>query len=1018
LSACLLALSSTGAAALTLAEYEHTSWGLKEGIVSVAWTQDAPNGMLKLATSIGDQVFDGVKFYRFTNGEPPPLADYVGALGQRSPTGPIYFPDPVTRHLMRQWNGLTETVDDKAIFGLRAAQFVFDLDGVGWFQNGQELYRLEGLKVEPIGPAWGITKATFGNVVVDARGTAWVATDEGAHGALYYLPRGARRFERFAEPIACFPGALAPDGSLWCATDRGVAVVTIVDGKPVSLRFVTKLFVSAIAFDSSGGFWAASMSGGLAHLSNWRTLLSPDGDAALAADTMMPKDGLASDGIWSIRGDSAGNVWVATHSGLERFRAATFTPVKLPRIGWGAALEADADGSLWAGNFEGNLMHISNGRIEDVPEIKQVRAMRHDAEGRIWVTGKFGVWRKDAGGVFVHVEGPGSSSIPQFTEIAEDDSGAMWFRHTTRLMRLRDGQWSTPEGPAVPPPSARYFMLSDEQRQLWFIGTGRVYVLKSGLLRTIESPEYAAIGNPLSAYFRGPRVWIGAAMGVGVFIGDEFHPLKLITDEANLSITGILETPEGDLWLHGLGRAYRISRAQVDAGLNGHAVTPEVFDYHDGLLTVTSAFEPRPTLIQDAAGRLWFSTAQGLFWIDPHAQRKVIASAPRTVLGAVTSDGKLIPAGAVVSLPPNPGQTEFSYAAAALGVGDRVHFRYRVDGIDNDWRDVGARRTAYYTQLPPGRHRFEVMASNEQGLWAQSPTTLDFEIRLAWYQTRWFLLAVVMLSVGFLCLIYRMRIRVVASRERARLDEITAERERIARDLHDTLLQSMQGVILGFQGLATKLPPQDEVRQSIEGRLDYADQLLGEARDRVRNLRATGAAGTGLREAFEQIACELADTIRLKVVEEGSPRILRPVARDGIYLVGREALLNAVTHGKGTDIELRLQFTSRRLVLRVSDNGIGIDPAVLAAGSRPEHFGLLGMRERATQLGAAFNLSRATGGGTDVVLDVPASHAYEATEEPVLWRRLRGGVRILSRAVSFGTGRVRSALAGRPKGGG
>src|SRR5262249_28611215 len=149
------------------------------------------------------------------------------------------------------------------------------------------------------------------------------------------------------------------------------------------------------------------------------------------------------------------------------------------------------------------------------------------------------------------------------------------------------------------------------------------------------------------------RVWVGGAKGVGAFIGDEFHPLKL-TDDIAKYITGIVETPEGDLWLHGLGSAFRIARAQVEAGLGGQTVTPEVFDSHDGLVAATSQSEPCPTLIQDAAGRLWFSTFQGLFWIDPNAQRVADAPPPKTLLRQVKSDGKLIPVDNAVVLPPNP----------------------------------------------------------------------------------------------------------------------------------------------------------------------------------------------------------------------------------------------------------------------------------------------------------------------------------------------------------------------------
>ena len=644
-------------------------------------------------------------------------------------------------------------------------------------------------------------------------------------------------------------------------------------------------------------------------------------------------------------------------------------------------MSPEADGSLWVGNWDRSLMHLAGGRIEDVPQVEHVMAIRKDVQGRTWVAGGQGIWRKDPLGSFVRVDGPPMSQMPLLRQIAQDDVGAMWFQAGNQLFRLQDGVWSKPQGAGVPPSDTFYSMVSDEQRQLWFAGARRgVYVLKGGVFREIASSAYvAAIGEARAAYSRGPRVWVGGHSGVGAFVGDSFHPLKLADDVAR-DITGIVETAAGELWLHGLKNAFRIRKDQVEAGLTGQTVTAEVFDFHDGLRAPTSKFEPSPTLIQDAAGRLWFSTTQGLFWIDPAAAatRKADAAPPQTLLRAVRSDGKLITAGTDLLLPANPGQTEFSYAAAALGVSDRIHYRYRLDGIDADWQDAGTRRRAYYTHLPPGQYRFEVAASNEQGLWSDAPTALAFEVEAAWYQTALFRGFVVALAVGLLWLVSVARGRFVVSRERARMREIVAERGRIARDLHDTLLQSMQGLILGFQGLANTLPAHDAVRRSMEQRLDQADQLLGEARDRVHGLRSAESATSGLREAFELSAVQLAGTVPVTVIEEGKPCLLRPMARDEAYLVGREALLNAVTHGNGTWIELRLHFSARGLTLQVRDNGQGIDPAILAHGARPGHFGLLGMRERAAQLGAELTVSRARGGGTEVILDIPASSAFEA----------------------------------------
>jgi signal transduction histidine kinase/ligand-binding sensor domain-containing protein len=986
-----LALASTRASALTLADYEHTIWRGKDGVGgAVIWASPVPNGMLLLRTSNGYQVFDGVEFHSYAEGQPPPFVDHASALGQRSPTGAVYFVDPKTQKLMRAWQGRTELVEDEDNVARLTGRFVFDSQGVGWQSHLGYLYRLEGLKVEVANARWAVPLEAHSNrVAVDRRGTVWVATSSSKGGWLYYLPKGAEKFERFDEPVLCTPFALAPDGAPWCANELGLVAVTLKEGRPVGLRVLSKASHGAIAFDSQGGFWVSSR-GVIKHAADWREVLMPGGMAALERDTLSVKEGLSSDGVWQITADSEGNVWIGTGAGLDRFRPTRFRPVKLPRRDFGSALLPDADGSLWVGNWDLSLMRLRDGRIEDIPEVTKVMAIRGDARGGIWIGAEGGIWRGSSAGRFSLVEAPVGVPMPHLRQIAEDDAGAMWFLAGRRLHRLQDGQWSIPEGLGAPPGNQFYILATDLQRQLWFFGEKQgPLVLKGGTLREIKSHAYAkTVGKVYSAYVKDARVWVGHAGGVGAFVGEDFHPLRLKGVVAD-RITGIVETVEGDLWLHGLARAFRIPADQVEAGLKGQAASAEVFNFDDGLRAATSTIEPAPTLVEDAKGRLWFSTNQGLFWIDPHStQVQSLAKPPAALIRTVQADGVLSQPVGEVLLPPNPGQVQFGYTAAALGVSNRVRFRYRLQGVDSDWQEAGTRRTAYYTQLAPGRYRFEVAASNERGQWAEVPTSLDIEVRPAWYQTSGFRALLVALSLAFLWALYLLRVGVVARRERARMREILAERERIARDLHDTLLQSMQGVILGFQAVATGLPMQSDTRGSIEGQLDRADQLLGEARDRVQDLRGKDAGMMGLREAFESAAAQLAGSARVEIVEQGRPQPLRPLARDRIYLIGREALLNAVIHGKGCDVCVQLQFEAGQFVLHVRDKGPGIDPAVLAAGERPGHYGLVGMRERAAQMGGSVKLICLPEGGSEVELRVPATQAYERIVSDRVWRKL------------------------------
>jgi signal transduction histidine kinase/ligand-binding sensor domain-containing protein len=983
------AATSTVSFALKLTDYEHTAWIAKDGVAGgVLSIGQVPNGMLRLRSSAGYQVFDGVEFHSYAAAGPAPFADPAGAMGQLSPTGAIYYYDPTTLQIMRSWKGRTEVVEDKEGKG-KVANFVFDKDGVGWYAEIDRVLRLDGLKLERVPSSWGLPKdLDIGNnaPVIDREGTLWFGSESG----LFRLRRGQRKFDLFESIKQCAETAVAPDGTLWCSSADGLLVVTIEKDQPTVQRTLTTTPYGTMLFDSRGGFWIQSLQG-IEHAEDWRAVLGPGGIPALQADVMTPKTGLSSDSVWLMREDAEANVWVGTGAGIDRFRATRFTRIAPARRSFGYAMVADSDGSLWAGNYDRALIHLTGTQTDDVAGMQIITALSKDREGRIWAAGSEGLWRKDPGGAFMPVgQIAEHEKLQVIHQIAEDDSGAMWFVAGRRLLRLKDGNWSKPEGAGLPPTDAGSVLLSDKEDQLWFVSRVGVFVLRKGIFREIKSKAFTdVVASAFTGYVRGSRIWIGGEKGLGFFDADVFHPMK-VNDDLAKNITGIVETAEGDLWLQGLANVLRISAVQVDAGLKGQHAIADVFDYRDGLRGATSALEPNPTMIEDAGGRLWCSTDQGLFWIDPRSKEAQTAP-PLTLMQTIKSDGTTYRTTMDIELAPNPSQVEFKYAAAALSVGERVRFRYRLLGLDEDWQEAGNRRTAYYTRLSPGRHVFEVIASNEQGRWAEAPTSLTFDVQAAWYQTIWCRVLAVVSLLALLLSLYLRRVQVERARERLRIREISAERERIARDLHDTLLQSMQGVILGFEGLATGLPPSSDTRRSIEVQLDRADQLLGEARDRVRDLRTTGDDAIGLREAFEVAAVELEGSAKVKVTVEGKPREFRSVARDRIYLIGREALINAVVHGNGSAVHVRLEFGPRRFTLQVHDNGVGIDPAVLASGARPGHYGLVGMRERAVELGAELTVARHPDGGTNVELHVPATHAFEVTNPPNFWEWLWRG---------------------------
>jgi signal transduction histidine kinase len=378
---------------------------------------------------------------------------------------------------------------------------------------------------------------------------------------------------------------------------------------------------------------------------------------------------------------------------------------------------------------------------------------------------------------------------------------------------------------------------------------------------------------------------------------------------------------------------------------------------------------------------LWFATTKGIAWLDPAKLQEYRNHLPPPVMiSSVSSNGKTYVGSKDLTLPAHTEKLEIDYTALSLAVPERVLFRYMLDGVDKEWQDAGTRRQAFYNSLSPGRHTFRVIACNNDGVWNEAGAALDFTVAPAYYQTNWFRLLCVAILPLLLWGLYQSRLRRLAREFNMRLDERVTERTRIARELHDTLLQNVQGLILKIDAVAKRIPPSDPNRQEIEKTLDYADHVLAEGRDRVRNLRASTIGFGELPKAFQRVVEESAPdrSSTFKTVVEGTVLELHPIIREETYSIGREALINCLTHSEARNIEVEIIYDSREFRLRVRDDGRGIDPEVLKKGGRSNHWGIPGMRERADRIGARLELWSRPGSGTEIELTVPAATAYRS----------------------------------------
>ena len=379
---------------------------------------------------------------------------------------------------------------------------------------------------------------------------------------------------------------------------------------------------------------------------------------------------------------------------------------------------------------------------------------------------------------------------------------------------------------------------------------------------------------------------------------------------------------------------------------------------------------------------MWFANGIVVQMVDPSRLTQKALPAV-TYIQSLIVDRKEFAATDNLKLPPKPRDLQIDYTSPTFLVPQRVKFRYRLDRYDRDWHDAGTRRQAFYTDLPPGKYSFRVIASNSDGVWNETAAKLDFSVAPTYYQTNWFRTLCGALFLALLWAAYQLRVRHLHKQFDMTLEARVGERTRIARDLHDTLLQSFQGLLPRIQAAIYKLPESPvDARKTLEAAVDQASQAITEGRDAVQGLRMSTVEKNDLGVAIRAIGEELASAEtnqsppKFEVVVEGTPRNLHPILRDEVYRISAEALRNAFRHAQAHQIEVELRYDERDFTVRIRDNGRGVNSEVLRGDGREGHYGLHGMRERAKLVGGELAIWSEVDSGTEVELSIPASRAY------------------------------------------
>jgi signal transduction histidine kinase/ligand-binding sensor domain-containing protein len=998
----------------------HTSWTFKDGIPgeihSLAQTSD---GYLWLGTATGLFRFDGVRCQQY---EPRPdqtfpqhnvfslLAVPGGGLWVGFWYGGVSFlRDGIVTNY-----GVQDGLPSHAILA-----FAKDQQGVIWAAAGIEgLARLEGSRWRKIGTEWRFPGAAS-TVFVDHSGTLWVGTPD----SVFFLPKGGKEFQKAADHLANVSKlAEASDGTLWMAeTGRAVRPVPFPKQDPNSLGPEVRVGSQAMLLDNRGSLWVASLGDGL------RRIPYPERLGAVQIERFSPtaeiyteSNGLSGDNTMAILQDREGNIWVGTSVGLDRFRQSSLVPVSVPPGTVLTGVVAGDHGVVWAAGMSRSILMIHDGEVTDTQTLPlhHVDSAYRDPDGVIWIASPFQLLRfadeqlHPIGSLKEHISYDQHSGIahggrmvlravdlPKEPEpvvtpqtrvraITKDLSGRLWISISGKgVFRLEGRSWTNLESLGGPKGTA-ISEFTDVGGRIWFgFGNNTVAVLNGDKVQTFSSKNGLLSGNVLSIQGEGQNIWIGGDDGLALYDGSHFRSIIPSDRSVFTGVSGIVAISGDGLWFSQNNGIIHVPETELRVFRKNPAyrVTIERFDLLDGLNAQLQRTHVSPSAIRATDGLLWFATNEGLTWIDPKRILKNTVP-PLVTIESILANTQDYALSEPSKLPAHTTNLRIAYTALSLTIPERVRFRYRLDGLEKEWQDAGTRREAFYTNLGPGKYRFHVMACNNDGVWNEVGASLGIVIAPAWYQTVWFKLLCILATIGFILSLYLLRLRQLTAQVQGRLSERLVERERIARELHDTLLQSFQGLVLRFQGVLNHLPDHEPARQVMERALDRADEVLIEGRLRVRDLRPESATVNELPAALAICGEELAQDheIHFSLAVVGEPRSLNPVVLDEAYGIGREALINAFHHSLASKIETEITYDYARLRLRIRDDGDGIDQKILASG-RTGHWGLSGMRERTQTIGGQLNIWSSPGLGTEVDLTVPATIAYGDTRKRTNW---------------------------------
>ena len=806
-------------------------------------------------------------------------------------------------------------------------------------------------------------------------GKVWMATYE---SGLFYWDRGrvTALKEEVPEKINClFP---VENGGLWIGTDEGVV---LWDGHKISTRISSQAIrgarVLSLAEDRDRNVWIGS-SNGLFRLNSEGVRVMEDAPQG------------SNRTITAIFEDREGNLWVGDAQGIERLRDGLFTTFSLgvESASEGAAagpIYADGLNRTWVAPSHGGLYCVVNGEGTQIQSGGLGRDVIYSIAGfenDLWVGRREGglTHLVQLGGArpavrevetYTHSQGLAQDTV---SSVFRSSDGTIWAGTLSGgVSKLRNGKFTTLTSADGLGSNTISSIQEDSNGVMWFGTSDGLSWFESGKMKSFRARDGLPSDEITTLLLDSSNVlWVGTSQGLAYLSLGQIHPILDARPALHEPIFGITEDRKGYVWLTSSNHIFRINRSALlkDAINDGDY---REFGESDGLRGTEGVRRDR-SAIADSEGRVWLSTLRGLSLVNGISPSA--APAPPHV-EYILSDGQRIDPYGVVRIRPDPQRITITYEAVSLAVPNRVQYRYKLEGFDHVWSDPTESRQVVYTNLGPGSYRFGLQTSQGDNVWKGSDSVLSFVIQPTLWQTWWFRSLWITVAGALLVVFYRVRVRIIARAMSVRFDERLDERTRMARELHDTFLQTVQGSkIVAEDALATGT---DEVRMRIalEKLSGWLGQAVSEGRAALHALRVSTTEQNELAEFLDGTLKEHCRgsslSVALSVV--GGPRALHPIVRDEISLIAKEAIRNACLHSRASHLRVELGYADD-LILWFKDNGVGIDPDILAKG-KAGHFGLQGMKERGARIRAKITVLSTRNVGTELMLRVPGGIAYK-----------------------------------------